>query len=192
MPDMTSNLDRIVAHLRRLERRAPDLLQPPLSLRQIQLAESKLPFSLTGELETIYQWRNGTKADAGELLEFLYFFPGFYFLSLEEAIEKYEESEDAPQWKKGWFPLFANGAGDFYIVPCKKKKIASSEIIGFLHGEPEQTAEYESLDTMIQTIEACFRQGAFFVDDDDTMEIDDDKHQIIAHKFNPTIPEWQS
>src|SRR5262245_20942895 len=192
MPDMIANLDRIVAHLRRLERRAPDLLQPPLSLKEIQSTESKLPFSLTEELATIYQWRNGTKAESGELLEFLYFFPGFYFLSLEEAVRNYEETEDAPQWKKGWFPLFANGAGDFYVVPCKKKKTSASEIIGFLHGEPEQTAEYESLDAMIQTIEACFRQGAFFVDDDDTMEIDDDKHQEIAHRYNPTIPEWQS
>lgn len=192
MADMVALLDRTVAHLQRLRRRAPDLLQPPLSLDAIRAQAKVLPFALTGEVESIYQWRNGTKAEAGTLLEFLYFFPGFYFLSLEEAIERYQELEDAPQWQKGWFPLFENGGGDYYVVPCKKKRAATSEIIGFLHGEPEQAAEYESLEAMVQTIEACFREGAFFVDDDDTLDTDYDQHEEIARQFNPTIPEWQN
>src|SRR6202011_2909454 len=108
-----------------------------------------LPFSLTRELESIYQWRNGTKAVEGDLLEDLYFFPGFYFLSIEEAVQTYYEREGSPQWRKAWFPLFADGAGDFYIVPCAKKKLNASRVIGFLHGEPEQKAEYESVTAMM-------------------------------------------
>ena len=192
MPEMTSTLDEIVAHLRRLGRHAPSLLQVPLTREEIQEWESRLPFALTRELATIYQWRNGTKAEESDLLESLYFFPGFYFLSIEEAVQTYQERGDSPQWREGWFPLFADGGGDFYIVPCAQQKVAASEVIGFIHGEPEQGAEYESVEAMIQTLEACFREGAFFVDDDDTMEIDDERHREIAHRFNPTIPEWQS
>lgn len=189
---MSSVLDQIVAHLRRLGRRAPDLLQDPLSREDIQSWESKLPFSLTRELGTMYQWRNGTKAEEGDLLESLYFFPGFYFLSIEEAVQTYQEREGSPQWRKGWFPLFANGGGDFYNVRCTRRKIGSSEVIGFLHGEPEQSTEYESVAAMMQTLEACYAEGAFFIDVDDTLEIDDDKHRMIANRFNPTILEWQS
>lgn len=192
MPDIDSYLDRIVRHLRRLNRHAPERLQPGLSPQELEAWESRLPFALTSEVESMYRWRNGTRAEEGASLEDLYFFPGFYYLSIEEAVQTYREREDAPQWRMGWFPLFANGAGDFYIVPCRRKKLETSEIIGFLHGEPEQTAEYESLASMIQTLEACFREGAFFLDDDDTMEIDDDKQRVIARRLNPTIEEWQS
>lgn len=192
MPDMKSTLDRIVAHLRRLGRGAPDRLQDGLSKETLDSWESRLSFALTGELETIYSWRNGTKADAGVLLENVYLFPGFYFLSIEEAVEVYEEREDTEQWRAGWFPLFADGGGDFYVVPCQVTKVETAEMIGFIHGEPVQTAEYESLTSMVETLDACFREGAFYVDDDDTMEIDDEKHRHIANRFNPTISEWQS
>jgi hypothetical protein len=192
MPDMIEHLDRILAHLRRLDRPSADLLQRALTPAEIEALAAELPFSLTEEVERLYQWRNGTKAEPGDTLDDLHFFPGFYFLSLEEAIESYAEKEDAEQWHKGWFPLFANGAGDFYVVPCKRKKVASTEVIGFLHGEPEQIAEYESLETMTETLEACFREGVFYVDEDETLEMDDDRHAEIAHRYNPRIEEWQS
>lgn len=192
MSDMINNLDRIVAHLRRLGRGAPDRLQQGLSQQELASWESQLPFALTGELVALYQWRDGTKAEEGDLLEDLYFFPGFYFLSMEEAVQTFKEMEEAPQWSEGWFPVFADGGGNFYIVPCTAKKVDESEVIGFLHGEPDQIAEYESVSSMIETLEACFTEGAFFVDVDDTMEIDDDKHREIANRINPGIPEWQS
>lgn len=192
MADMISDLDRIVEHLRRLGRRTPGLLLDGLSGPDLESWEAAFPFAFTRELDRIYQWRNGTKAEEGDLLEALHFFPGFYFLSIEEAVQTYRERERSPQWRKAWFPLFADGGGDFYVVPCLGEKTDASEIIGFIHGEPEQIVEYESLSAMIATFESCFAEGAFFVDDDDTMEIDDDKHRDIAHRFNPEVPEWQS
>lgn len=192
MPDMISDLDRIVEHHRRLGRRVPELLQDGLSQSDLEPWESALPFALTREVERIYEWRNGTKAEQDDLLETLYFFPGFYLLSIEEAVQTYREREVSPQWREGWFPLFADGGGDFYIVPCGAKKTDASEIIGFIHGEPEQVVEYESLTAMIATLESCFAEGAFFVDDDDSLEIDDEKHREIAHTINPGISEWQN
>jgi cell wall assembly regulator SMI1 len=138
------------------------------------------------------RWRDGTAAAEGESLNTLTFFPGFYFPSLEEAVQIYHERKDSPQWRGGWFPVFADGAGDFYIVPCESTRKDSAGVIGFIHGEPDQPVEYESLTTMLQTIAACYAQGAFFVDDDGCLEIDDDAHHRIANRFNPEIPEWQS
>lgn len=192
MSDLVNNLDRIVAHLRRLGRGSPDRLQQGLSQQEIVLWESQLPFALNRELFALYQWRDGTKADEDDLLEDLYFFPGFYFLSMEEAVKIFKDREDSPQWSEGWFPVFADGGGDFYIVPCATKKVDKSEVIGFIHGEPEQIAEYESVSSMIETLEICFTEGAFFIENDDTMEIDDEKHREIANRINPGISEWQS
>lgn len=192
MSSMVIYLDKIVKHLRKLGRSAPNLLKDPLLVEDIQLVESKLPFSFSAELFDLYCWRNGTESGEGVLLEDTYFFPGFYFLSLEEAFQIYVERKDAPQWKESWFPVFADGAGDFYIIPCAPKKLDHTEVIGFIHGEPEQMIEYESLLSMIKTIEACFAERAFYINDDDTMEIDDDKQREIAIQFNPEVALWQN
>jgi cell wall assembly regulator SMI1 len=189
---MITDLDRIVASLAQLGRRFPALLLPGLSKREIESWEAKLPFSLTRELDSLYQWRNGTRAYEGDLLGDLYFFPGFYLLSLEEAVQTYKEREDAPQWRKGWFPLFADGAGDFYLIRCTRKKTDSSGVIGFIHGEPEQILEYESLPSMIRTLADCYAEGAFFLDEDGYLDMDDEEHRRIAHKHNPGVSEWQS
>jgi hypothetical protein len=190
--DIPPLMDSIVTHLRRLGRKAPDLLQPPLSVHEFQTWVSRFPFSLTHELNAIYSWRNGTRADQGELLENLYLFPGFYLLSIEDAYRTYQERRDTPQWREEWFPLFADEAGDFYVVPCDKVPIDRAVVIGFLHGEPEQVPEYESLAAMAATLDAAFDEAAFYLDRDDTMEIDDDKYRRIARAFNPEIKEWQN
>lgn len=193
LSDIPHLMDNVVTHLLRLGRKAPSLLQSPLSNDDLQRWAKRFPFALTRELDAIYLWRNGTKANEGDLLEDLYLFPGFYFLSIEEAHETYLERKDAPQWREGWFPLFADGAGDFYIIPCGTEKAENSVVIGFLHGEPEQIAEYENLTAMVATLEAAFAERVFYVDQvDDSLEIDDDKYGPIANRFNPGIPEWQS
>lgn len=44
---------------------------------------------------------------------------------------------------------------------------------------------------MIKTLEACFAEGAFFLDDRGVLDMDDEHHREIAHRFNPGIEEWQ-
>lgn len=190
--DIPTLMDRVLAYLHRLGRRSAHLLQPPLSDAELQSWQSRFPFEFTRELEAIYSWRNGTKADPGTLLDDLHMFPGFFFLSMEDAHRTYLERKDGPQWQEEWFPLFSNDAGDFYLVPCCKQKVQGTEVIGFVHGEPEQVPEYESVAAMAATLDAAFAEGVFFIDQDDTLEMDDDKYKLIARRFNPGIREWQS
>jgi hypothetical protein len=189
---LITSLNNILGHLQRLDRPVVELIQPPLAPHEIATLAARFPFALTRELETLYQWRNGTLDLTGELLQNLSFFPGFYLLSLEEAAEIYQEREGSEQWRRSWFPLFADGAGDFYVVACALSRLETSEVIGFIHGEPEQTVEYESVTSMMQTLERAYAQGAFFVDEDNALDIDDDLHREIARRFNPTVEEWQS
>lgn len=190
LTNMINALDRILAWLSRNGRAAATKLQPGLTPAYIAAEESKLPFALPRELETMYQWRNGTEVNEGDLLGQAYLFPGFYLLSLDEALQTYSELKGSSQWKKHWFPIFANGGGDFYVVPCEQNKVDSAEVIGFIHGEPDQTVEYESVTAMLETLAGCYDNGAFYIDDDE-LELDDDKHRVVAHRFNPGVEEWQ-
>ncbi len=184
-------MDRVEKHLRHLGRKSPDLLQPPVSDADLQRWSAEFPFAFTEELRAVYSWRDGTRADAGDLLENLHFFPGFVLLSLEDARRHYMERKDGAQWQENWFPLFADEAGDYYVVPCEAARVESTAVIGFVHGEPEQIAEYQSVAAMMATLDAAFAAGVFFVDGDDSLEIDDDRYKRVARRFNPGISEWQ-
>jgi cell wall assembly regulator SMI1 len=191
-PRLVRALDDVVAHLARLRRPVVPLLQPGLTQAQIAQAEAQLPFKLTEELRALYRWRNGTYSQAGDILDELWFFPGFFLPPLEEAVALFGERKLAPQWRKGWFPFFADGAGDFYVVPCSPKPVDAAPVIGFVHGEPDMEVEYLDITRMIETLGACYAQGAFLVDSDDTLEMDDDAHARIARQHNPGVLAWQS
>jgi len=45
---------------------------------------------------------------------------------------------------------------------------------------------------MIETLADCYAQGAFFVNADGFLDMDDDAHQRIARQHNPGVTEWQS
>lgn len=164
---MIEELKSILHHHVRLNTQIPGRLNDGISLDEIRRQSESLPFALPEEVEQLFQWRNGTNIEEGDLLDARWFFPGFYFPSLQEAIRVVHERRGAPQWREGWFP------------------------VGFLHGEPEQVVEYESLEAMIKTLEACFAEGAFFLDDRGVLDMDDEHHREIAHRFNPGIEEWQ-
>ena len=57
--------------------------------------------------------------------------------------------------------MFANGGGDFYIIPCTPEKLADTVVIGWIHSEPDKIAEDQSLTAMVETLDVCFREGAF-------------------------------
>ncbi len=188
---LNAALDQVVAHLTRLGRSVVSQLQPGLSAAEVARVEASLPFQLTEEVRAVYRWRNGIALDQNKVLGDQWFFPGFYLPSLEHARERFEGRKRAAQWRRGWYPLFEDGAGDFYIVPCKKKPLERAPVIGFIHGEPEQPIEYLDVTTMIETLADCYAQGAFFVNDAGILDVDDDAQERIARQHNPGVDVWE-
>jgi hypothetical protein len=101
-------------------------------------------------------------------------------------VTAYGQRERSRQWKPGWFPVFADGGGDFYAVVCGGAGVG--RVIGFMGGEPEQEVEYASLGAMLATLAECFVRGAFHVKRG-TFGIDNDKHRVIAKNHNPGLGE---
>jgi tetratricopeptide (TPR) repeat protein len=187
MPSIDKSFHSIVAALKRLRRPAARLLQPGKSDAAIAEVAALLPFKLTKELVELFRTTNGTDAKQGSTLDDLSFFPGYYLLSLEDAVSEYRKVKRERQWKKGWFPFFANGAGDYYVVSCEP---ATQGVIGFLRGEPDQPVEYASVTAMFATLAKCFEEGAFYTKKRE-FEIDDDKHRHIAMSLNPGVALWE-
>ncbi|MBV6621913.1 MAG: SMI1/KNR4 family protein [Rivularia sp. (in: Bacteria)] len=139
MSELIHALNRIVNWLKNhpSEKYASvDVLQPGLSYEEIDRRVADLPFKLPKEVYELYQWRNGTCEGEEERARF---FNGLFFLSLEAALDKYEElleefedfieddylveskdySEKSDFWDVMWFPLFCSIFIDepsFYLV----------------------------------------------------------------------------
>jgi len=191
-PRLIRALERILSSLTQLGRPVASLFQPGLQDAEIDRLSAGLPFELSEELRAFYRWRNGTRIAVDHLLEDLWVFPGFYLPSLEESIELYREQENQPEWQEGSFPLFADSAGDFYVVSCEADPIDAGPVIGWSHGEPEQDVEYPSLTSMMETLAACFAQNVFFVDGAGNFDMDDDAHERIARQHHPGRAEAQA
>lgn len=190
MSSVHTLLDRILSHLTRLQQPVVGLLQEGLDHQDIENSVALLPMSLPEEVYRLYEWRNGTRRHERRPMKHLYFFPGFYFLSLDEAVTSYQLFANDSRWNSSWFPLFANGGGDFYAAVGTAERQQSSEIIGFMLDLPddEQVAEYESLEKMLLTMATCYDEEVFYVQSDGYLDADDRRRSQIAKRLNPNIP----
>ncbi len=165
------------------------LLQPGLDAHRVRslLHGSGLPS--TEDLEFLYAWRDGTKADGATLGE-IYLFPGFYFLSLEDALLNYQAFSADPRWSPGWLPVLADGGGDFYAVDLRSEP--SGRVRHFRIDEVEHPVEFASLRDLFETVAAGFERGLLFVDESGHFEMDDLAFGDLAAEINPNIPWWDS
>ena len=170
--ELWSALEKIENHLVRLGREALlSSLQPGLHLTEVkrQLAGSGLR-SL--ELESLYSWRNGSATDKIAVLDDLHIMPGFYLLSLEDALENYRVFVADARWTVGWLPILENGGGDFYAVDTSVK-VGPQPVYAFRIEQGHHPIEFNSIADMFGTFAEAFERGVFFVDVDGYLEMDD-------------------
>lgn len=117
------------------------------------------------DIVEVYGICNGTRSTSSDSVDEIAFFPGFYWMRLEECFEVYNSIRSSDEWSRLWFPIFANGGGDFYAVVCDKKSSDFGALVGFILGEKDHLIEFRSLKDMISVISECLGQKVFFVSD---------------------------
>lgn len=139
------------------------------------------------DLETLFGWHDGTLTD-GVVLDDVHIFPGFYFLSLEDASANYRAFVSDSRWVTGWWPVFANGGGDFYVLDLSAAE--AKPVRHFRIDEAEHPIEFSSLAAMAATLARAFADGTFFVDSSGYLEMDDQVFGQLAAKLNPDVLWW--
>ncbi len=186
MRAVIESLEIIRLHLEQMNRR--ELLArllPGLPRDAIRERLARAGLGVPPDLRDLYSWRNGTRVEAGTDLDSVHFFPGFWLLSLDDALTSHVAFRDDPRWDSAWLPVFANGGGDFYALDTRESPF---HVIGFMIDQSDQLVEYETLGHMVNTLAELFAEGAFFVDDRGYLEADDRRHAEIARRNNPHLP----
>lgn len=189
---VTYYLDLILSILRSWNLPVGNLLNDGLSEIEILRSFKNAGLKPTRELIELYQWRNGSPVEEGTVLDDVQIIPGYHLLSLNDAIKSYLAMKDDSRWNPLWFPIFANGGGDFYAADLSKSDGNSSPIIGFILGESEQEVEYQDFNTMMITFSECFEKGIVYKTEEGYLEMDDDHQAEVAMKNNPEVEYWHS
>lgn len=145
---------------------------------------------VNSELLKLFSWRNGTEHNEETNLDSMHFTPGFYLISIDEAIAFYDEMSILKTWQEGWLPFMTNGAGDFYLVDLSEKSDNYGKVIGFLRGEPEHDYEFESITSMMNSFHHAIVGDVVFITNDGYLEMNDEAFIPIAREFNPNIAFW--
>jgi cell wall assembly regulator SMI1 len=189
MGDLTAALADIDKGLRKFGRSVLlDALRPGLNPDRTRslLGESGLPAS--EQVEALYAWRDGTETAGIGSLDDIHFFPGFYLLSLDDAVANYRAFVADRRWTQGWLPIFANGGGDFYVTDLSGEM--SGVVRHFRIEESEHPVEFLTIGNMLATIAAGYERGVFFVDGSGYLEMDDLAFASVAADLNPGVPWW--
>ena len=190
MSDLLSSLVTIEKALQRLDRRVLlESLQDGLPAGAVRTSLAAVGLLASPELEALYGWKNGTSTAGVAAVDDIYFFPGFYLLSLEDAFANYRAFATDARWPVGWLPLFANGGGDFYVLDLSGP--AEGAVRHFRIEESEHPIEFDSLQALSETLGAAFERGVFFVDPSGYLEMDDIVFAGVAAEFNPDIAWWR-
>ena len=175
--------------LERLKRSALlEALRPGIGADRVRSLLGDVGLPVSSQVEELYAWHDGTETAVADSLDDIHLFPGFYFLSLEDAVANYRAFVADPRWSPGWLPIFANGGGDFYVTDV------SGELAGvvrhFRIEESEHPVEFRTIGSMLTTIAAGFERAIFFVDGNGYLEMDDLAYAGVAAQLNPGVPWW--
>ncbi len=188
MRDLTDNLALIEAALQRLGQAVLlELLLPGIDRHVLDEVIARPHLAAVPELADLYEWRNGTRVPHGTKLEDIEFFPGFYLLSVQDAVANYDALASGPRWEDGWLPVFANGGGDFYVSDCSM----NGAIRHFRFEESEHPVEFSSLGAMVNTLVEAFDQGVIDVGTDGHLDMDFRVFYDLAETHNPDVESWR-
>ena len=188
--DVSAPLAKIETALERLDRKVLlRALQPGRTVESVRATLASVELASASDVEALFGWRDGTSTDGGVTLDDIHIFPGFYLLSLEDAIANYRAFVTDSRWTPGWLPLFANGGGDFYVLDLTEAE--ARRVRHFWIDEAEHPVEFSSLAAMLETLAAAFERGIFYVDPNGYLEMDDLVFGGLATEINPDVAYWR-
>ncbi|MDF7775198.1 hypothetical protein P1X14_08070 [Sphingomonas sp. AOB5] len=188
MDGVRVSVDGIFSALERLGRGVATARQDGVAQASIEQAFAAFGLDLPPYLAALYACSDGLEGPDDATIDEVLFFPGYYWLSFAGAAETYASIADDEEWQRGWFPVFASGGGDFYVVICDRSSPDFGAVLGFLAGEPDHLVEFENLAAMMEVIEASFRDGAFFVEDG-YLEADYGRMRELSRALQPGFEE---
>jgi hypothetical protein len=147
-------------------------------------------------LYDLYGWRNGLPNDEKIIhkLGESYLFNLGIFQSLNSSILTYQRGANK-RWDEGYFPIFASGSGEFYLLDCRSNSHSHGVIY---YDSPSDymfdglISIYDSLPLLIQTITECYNTKTYYFETGNSfLQINDEAERKISSAINPNADYWR-
>lgn len=183
---LSALLERLETALTEQGLARPDDFRPGLDRGAIRERTAALPFDFPDDLLDLYAWHDGMPG--ADIL------PGLSFISLDDAIERYELatemlSQGLGPWELDWFPILESG-GCNHFVRCGRVEHGA---VWYLC--PEFSDLGWAADSLTDWIEWCVRvyeEGAMYVDPARGRTIDAQKSAAILRDLEITQPDVEA
>lgn len=136
----------------------------------------------------LFEWKNGTNFSEQLAYEHYFLFSCYCMYSIQDLINTYKSNRESILGKgKKYITVFDFG-GVTLLVKNNSDDIFVYEYNAYLSSSPYK--KYESIETMLLTIIACFNEGAYVINENGMVETDFDLEWTISKKMNPNCKIW--
>ena len=134
-------------------------------------------------LSEIYRNASGTYASITnqKLMDLV---PGYRLIHREELQKEIANFQKTYEDLQDFVPFLADYASSYIAINMKNNSVYSVTL------DYEETQLSVSLDDYMQTIEACYTKGTYFIDSDGFLDCDFDAYYKIGEQVNPTCSYW--
>jgi hypothetical protein len=176
MHDLVRELNRFEWHLREANRAVVADLLPGTSADRVLSVRSSAPSSII----EWFRWHDGVRVRDGQTQDDANVIPGYTLVSLDEAIRIIPIYDGDPDLGDHWLPLLQNGGGDLYAAVWMPG--CEAGVFRVMVGE-ETEAEFASIAQMVVVFNACFTNGAYFVDAQGWFDISPMKYEEVLSQL---------
>jgi hypothetical protein len=157
-----------------------------LPSKSVRTGMEAIGFQSFESIERWFAWHDGIE---GGPLGAISIYPGFYQLSLAEAVVNYEAFRVDARWDRDWFPVLADGGGYFYVLDFASKQSVPVRL--FRNDWVEHIVEYASLESFVSTLAEAYRQGIIESHPGGYLSMNATAYANVARERNPEVEWWR-
>ncbi|WP_353472791.1 SMI1/KNR4 family protein [Salipiger sp. H15] len=168
-------------------------LAPGIAPDEVDARLRELGLSPDPELHAFWSAMNGI-VEGDFTLDQMQIFPGYYPLSIAEAVTAHQTGTGAvhgrsgeEDWPEHLFPILADGMGDFFTVDLREAGGAGLPVWNHVEGFPPEL-RYASIRDFFGTATRGVEEGLIFLEEGRYLELDDEGFEDLERELNPDIP----
>jgi len=147
--------------------------------------------SLPEELIAIYSCVRGTSWDGLEDDKLMDLIPSYGLIPIDEIEEEIRSlskvRDEFPNywWKPDMVPFLRDYSSDYY---CVRTLPDDHSIVSIMHDCDGAPPYYQDIESFLDTVIECYKQGAYFLDEEGFLVENEELEEQIRKKFNPDFP----
>lgn len=188
--------EQLLFEIQKLELPVISILNEGLSLEKLLTFSTNSGYKLPENVVELYLWRNGTSLNKKKSYIDMEFFPYYYFMSFDNAINvraslikqqkifKNFLNSKTP-FKENFFPIFNSLDTTFILVDCEKGN--DSPLFEYITETSSLRICYDNIEAFLETLIECYKRRIYFKDKKNHLTVDLNREIDVIRTINKYV-----